>query len=96
MIADTIREIIEPDIWAAHGGTAGAISYYQGNLIIRAPNYVHRQIGVDQALRSINRPRLRATPSRPQVGSGGTGSVRPLRGPRRGGLPYPHKDAGIR
>jgi hypothetical protein len=44
-IAQLIRDTIEPEIWREHGGIAGSIRYYNGNLIIRAPLYVHRQIG---------------------------------------------------
>ena len=38
-------EIVEPDGWEANGGTWGSIRYYQGTLIIRAPDFMHRQIG---------------------------------------------------
>lgn len=44
-IIDIIQELIEPDQWEAVGGTAASVRYYQGSLIIRAPDYVHRQIG---------------------------------------------------
>jgi len=44
-LADLIRETVEPDIWRANGGLAGSIAVYKENLIVRAPAYVHRQIG---------------------------------------------------
>lgn len=43
-IAELIRQTIHPDVWEANGGLAGRITYFQGNLIIRAPGYVHGQI----------------------------------------------------
>ena len=36
-----IEEFIEPDAW----GDYAQIRYYQGNYIIRAPDWLHRQIG---------------------------------------------------
>jgi hypothetical protein len=44
-IADLIRQSVEPDIWRANGGLYSVITVYQANLIIRAPDYVHKQIG---------------------------------------------------
>ena len=45
-LADMIRETIEPDIWAANGGLYASTRYYDGKLIVNAPMYVHRQIGI--------------------------------------------------
>ena len=43
-LVDIITETIEPEMWL--GGDGGAsIRYYQGVLIVRAPDWVHRQIG---------------------------------------------------
>lgn len=44
-IIDLIVESIEPDAWDIAGGEAASIRYYQGTLIIRAPDYIQRQIG---------------------------------------------------
>jgi hypothetical protein len=44
-LADLIANSIEPDLWRRNGGIHGSIRYYDGRLIIRAPEYVHRQIG---------------------------------------------------
>lgn len=44
-IIELILEIVEPDGWEANGGSWGSIRYYQGTLIIRAPDFMHRQIG---------------------------------------------------
>lgn len=43
-IAQLIRDTIEPDIWIANGGRYAAIRYYDGRLIVRAPQYVHGAI----------------------------------------------------
>ena len=40
-----ITELVEPNLWNINGGTAAYIRYYEGNLIIRAPDFVQRQIG---------------------------------------------------
>ena len=44
-IMDLIMETVEPDGWEINGGTWSTIRYYQGTLIIRAPDFIHRQIG---------------------------------------------------
>lgn len=44
-IIDIIVEVVEPDAWVMTGGDAASIRYYQGVLIVRAPDYIHRQIG---------------------------------------------------
>lgn len=44
-IADMIRDTIEPDIWRENGGEYGAVRYYRGMLIVKAPEFVHEQIG---------------------------------------------------
>ncbi|MBI1367987.1 MAG: hypothetical protein GC162_04970 [Planctomycetes bacterium] len=44
-LARIIRDTIEPDLWRANGGNVCSITYFDRSLIIRAPAYVHRQIG---------------------------------------------------
>ncbi len=44
-IVDLIVETVEPDAWDIAGGEYATVRYYQGTLIIRAPDYIHRQIG---------------------------------------------------
>lgn len=44
-IIDLIVETVEPEGWDITGGTWATIRYYQGTLIIRAPDFIHRQIG---------------------------------------------------
>jgi hypothetical protein len=44
-IIDLIVEFVEPDQWLDNGGEGGTIRYYRGNLLIRAPDYMHRQVG---------------------------------------------------
>ena len=44
-VIDLIVEIVEPDAWDINGGEYATIRFYQGVLIIRAPDYIHRQIG---------------------------------------------------
>ena len=44
-IAQLIRDTIEPDIWIANGGEFASITYLQRKLVVRAPEFVQRQIG---------------------------------------------------
>ena len=44
-IAQLIREMIEPTLWQELGGQHGSIKYFNGRLIVKAPRYVHNQIG---------------------------------------------------
>lgn len=45
-IAELIRETIEPGIWQENGGAYASVRFYDGRLIVNAPMYVHRQIGM--------------------------------------------------
>lgn len=40
-----ITEVIEPDAWTSNGGTIASINHNGGALVVRAPDFVHRQIG---------------------------------------------------
>ncbi len=44
-LIDIIQNTIEPDIW----GIEGSIRIFNGQMIVRAPQYVHRQIGRSQS-----------------------------------------------
>ena len=56
-LADMIRRSIEPGIWQANGGQYASVRYYNGRLIVNAPMYVQRQIGIPVA--PLRTPRLR-------------------------------------
>jgi hypothetical protein len=43
-LANLIRDIVETEQWNENGGTGGSIRVYGGNLIVRAPDYMHRGI----------------------------------------------------
>ncbi len=43
-ILDLIQQSIESDQWLDNGGDGGSIVAWRGNLIINAPDYIHRQI----------------------------------------------------
>ncbi len=43
-IIDLIQAIVEPDQWQRNGGDGGNITVFQNTLIIRAADYMHRQI----------------------------------------------------
>ncbi len=74
-IAELIRQTIHPEIWEVNGGLAGRITYFQGNLIIRAPGYVHGQIKLPGRGAAPVRPDRASLPSyryQPHHGSGAT------------------------
>lgn len=39
-----ITQLVEPEEWIDGGGEGGTIRYYNGNLLVNAPDYMHRQI----------------------------------------------------
>ncbi|MFM9959056.1 MAG: hypothetical protein ACKVZJ_13405 [Phycisphaerales bacterium] len=43
-IIDLITETVEPSQWQDNGGDGGTIRFYNGNLLIKAPDYMHRRI----------------------------------------------------
>lgn len=43
-LATLIRELVEPEQWVDNGGSGGSIRYYNGTLIVNAPDYMHRGI----------------------------------------------------
>ena len=43
-VVDIITGLIETEQWTDNGGTGGTIRYYQGSLMVNAPDYMHRQI----------------------------------------------------
>jgi hypothetical protein len=44
-LIDLITELVEPMAWADNGGTWASIRHVDGTLIVRAPDFIHRQIG---------------------------------------------------
>ncbi len=44
-LIDLIVEIVEPDAWIINGGDWASVRYYSGVLIVRAPDFVQRQLG---------------------------------------------------
>lgn len=40
-----IVRAIEPEQWEQNAGLAATIRYYQGSLLVTAPDYIHRQLG---------------------------------------------------
>jgi hypothetical protein len=61
-LMDLITEIVEPDAWTANGGTWATIRYVDDMFVVRAPDFVHRQIG---GYPPIPRPAPSATPAPP-------------------------------
>lgn len=44
-LIDLIVETIEPDQWLDNGGDGASVRFYKGTLLVRAPDYIHRQLG---------------------------------------------------
>ncbi len=63
-LEDLITSSIETDQWASTGGDGATIRAYEGHLLIRAPDYIHRQIvGYPFSTRQSAAPARRATRS---------------------------------
>jgi len=45
-IMDMIRTSIEPDIWQANGGEYASMRFMRNMIVVKAPDFVHEQIGV--------------------------------------------------
>jgi hypothetical protein len=43
-VINLIQTIVEPEQWADNGGDGGTVQSFQNTLVIRAPDYMHRQI----------------------------------------------------
>lgn len=44
-LIDIIINSVEPNEWLDNGGSAASIREYRGTLMVRAPDYIHRQLG---------------------------------------------------
>lgn len=44
-IIDILTQLVEPDQWQQNGGEAATMRYFQGALLVNAPDYVHRGLG---------------------------------------------------
>jgi len=44
-LIDLIQTFVETEQWQDNGGDGGTIRYFQGALLVNAPDYIHRQIG---------------------------------------------------
>ncbi|HLO40565.1 MAG TPA: hypothetical protein VK176_06035 [Phycisphaerales bacterium] len=43
-VVKVVTDLIETEQWTDNGGTGGTVRYYQGALMVNAPDYIHRQI----------------------------------------------------
>jgi len=60
-IMDILRAVIETDQWIDNGGEGATVRFYDGSLLVSAPDYIHRQInGYDFLMGPVGRPPLRA------------------------------------
>lgn len=44
-LQDIIVTSIEPDQWDVNGGSGASVRFHSGMLLVRAPDYIHRQLG---------------------------------------------------
>jgi len=45
-LIQVVTTTVEPTVWRRNGGQHASISYFRGMLVVNAPVYVHRQIGI--------------------------------------------------
>jgi hypothetical protein len=43
-IVDLLQQLVEPEQWVDNGGDGGSMRFFQGSLIVNAPDYMHRQL----------------------------------------------------
>jgi hypothetical protein len=43
-LMDLIRDLVERDQWIENGGDGASMRFFQSNLLVNAPDYVHRQL----------------------------------------------------
>lgn len=43
-IITMVTTLVEPDEWVANGGDGASVNIFQEHLIVRAPDYIHRQL----------------------------------------------------
>lgn len=43
-IITMVTTLVEPDEWVANGGDGASVNVFQEHLIVRAPDYIHRQL----------------------------------------------------
>lgn len=43
-VIDLVTTLIEPDEWAVNGGDSASVRYFQGSMVVSAPDYIHRKI----------------------------------------------------
>lgn len=72
-IIDLIVENVEPEQWQQNGGDGATVRLHHGNLLIKAPDYIHRQIaGYPFAQPSGARSSAKGTAERRYVTIGGS------------------------
>ena len=91
-LADLVRETVEPGIWQEAGGGIASVRYFDNRLIVRAPLYVHQQIGqpaVDPAERPqpIDPDRIDTNAHVDTTRKTGGGGIGPPSRPAAGVLP---------
>lgn len=43
-LKNLLQDLVEPDQWTDKGGSGGSMRYYEGTLIVNAPDYMHREL----------------------------------------------------
>lgn len=74
-VMDIIRQFVENEQWQENGGDGGQMRYYNGTIIIQAPDYIHRQINGYPSVpqyRDYSAPRVRSSASANNPAPSGT------------------------
>lgn len=76
-VMEIIRQFVETEQWQENGGDGGQMRYYNGTIIIQAPDYMHRQINGYPSVpqyRDYSAPRVRSSASAPATPAGSPGN----------------------
>jgi len=74
-IIDIIVENIEPEQWQDNGGDGASVRFHNGTLLIRAPEYIHRQLEPEAFMSAAGAKRTPATGGRTVSNRGNTTSA---------------------
>lgn len=75
-IIDIIIENVEPEQWQDNGGDGASVRFYNGTLLIRAPDYIHRQLEPEAFMRARG-GKSSATPNSRPITNATPGAVEP-------------------
>jgi hypothetical protein len=80
-IVDLVTELIEPEGWDRNGGDWATVRYHEGSLVVRAPDFIHRELGGYPPVPEPAEEQPEAEPaSKPEIPAGAGGAAEAPRG----------------